>query len=193
MVDKLQAKEEVVLVNEYDEEIGIQEKIAAHLAGTLHRAFSVFVFNSSCELLLQQRTLTKYHSRGLWSNTCCGHPRPSETIEMASRRRLNEEMGIDSKLTRLFDFVYRAELEDGLIEHEYDHVLVGRFDGVPNPNRHEVAQWKWIDLAVLRIDMAEHPSRYTYWFRISLDRIHEALETTQIAFADASTRISSNA
>lgn len=193
MADELQAREEVVLVNEHDEEIGIQEKIAAHLTGTLHRAFSVFVFNSSGELLLQQRTSTKYHSRGLWSNTCCGHPRPNETIEMASRRRLNEEMGIDSKLTRLFDFVYRTELEDGLIEHEYDHVLIGHFDGVPTPNCDEVAEWKWIDLAAIRTDMAEHPFRYTYWFRISLDRIHEALEITQTTFADASTRISSNA
>jgi isopentenyl-diphosphate delta-isomerase len=193
MTHELQAKEEVILVNEYDEEIGIQEKIAAHLTGTLHRAFSVFVFNSSRELLLQRRTSTKYHSRGLWSNTCCGHPRPGETVELASRRRLNEEMGIDFELTRLFDFVYRAELEDGLIEHEYDHVLIGHFDGVPNPNRHEVAEWKWIDLAALGMDVAEHPFHYTYWFRISLNRINEALETAQAPFADAWARISPNA
>lgn len=174
--NKSTAEEEVVLVNENDEAIGVEEKITAHLTGALHRAFSVFVFNSSRELLLQRRTSTKYHSRGLWSNTCCGHPRPGETIEQAARRRLGEEMGFASLLTRLFDFVYRAELEDGLIEHEYDHVLIGHFDGVPRPNCNEVAEWRWIDLATLRMDIAEHPQDYTYWFRKSLDEYHAVFE-----------------
>ncbi len=163
-------QERVVLVNERDEAIGVEEKFKAHLDGALHRAFSIFVFNSAGDLLLQRRTTTKYPSRGLWSNTCCGHPRPGETIEQASRRRLSEEMGFDSKLERLFDFVYRTQLEDGLIEYEFDHVLVGSFDGVPDPNSDEVADWKWMNLAALKIDIAKHPERYTFWFRVSLDK-----------------------
>ncbi len=175
MADKWRSNEEVVLVNENDQPIGLEEKIAAHLNGSLHRAFSVFIFNVSGELLIQQRTSTKYHSKGLWSNTCCGHPRPGETVERASRRRLNEEMGFDSALTPLFNFVYRAMLEEGLIEHEYDHVLVGHFDGVPKPNSSEVTDWKWVDLSTLKTDLEQHPDRYTYWFRISLDRVQHAM------------------
>lgn len=170
--------EQVVLVNEHDEAIGVEEKIRAHRLGTLHRAFSVFVFNSSGQLLLQKRAVTKYHSRGLWSNTCCGHPRPSETIEKASRRRLNEEMGFDSELHELFGFVYRTRLEDGLIEHEYDHVLIGHFDGVPEADFTEVAEWKWMDLATLGVDLAAQPESYTYWFRISFDQFRRAVEPT---------------
>jgi farnesyl-diphosphate farnesyltransferase len=192
-VDESTAEEHVILVNERDEPIGVEEKIRAHLTGALHRAFSVFVFNSSCELLLQRRTSTKYHSRGLWSNTACGHPRPGETIELGSRRRLSEEMGFDSQLTRLFHFVYRAELEEGLVEHEYDHVLVGGFDGVPVPNCTEVAEWRWIDLANLRMEVEEHPERYTYWFRISLEQFHEAFEPAQFILAGATTPLPSNA
>jgi isopentenyl-diphosphate delta-isomerase len=158
------------LVNERDEEIGVEEKIKAHRAGALHRAFSVFVFNSAGELLLQKRTTTKYHSRELWSNTCCGHPRPGETVEGAAQRRLREEMGFDSKLETLFDFLYHVKLEDGLTEHEYDHVLTGRFDGCPTPNCNEVAEVKWIDLQTVRADIEQHPERYTYWFRFSFDQ-----------------------
>ena len=169
--------EQVVLVNENDEAIGVEEKIRAHQIGALHRAFSVFVFNASGQLLLQKRALTKYHSRGLWSNTCCGHPRPGETVERASRRRLNEEMGFDSELRKLFDFVYRARVEDGLTEHEYDHIFVGRFDGVPRADFTEVAEWKWMDLATLRVDLEEHPESYTYWFRFSFDRFLRAVES----------------
>ena len=170
------SREEVVLVDESDQPIGIAEKIAVHRNGALHRAFSVFVFNSSGELLLQRRTSTKYHSRNLWSNTCCGHPRPDESIERAARRRLKEEMGFDSTLTPLFKFLYRAKLEDGLVEHEYDHVLVGRFEGVPTPNPKEVSDWKWIELNALKTDLKEHPDRYTYWFRISIDRVQQSLK-----------------
>jgi len=169
--------EQVVLVDENDEAIGVEEKIKAHQMGALHRAFSVFIFNASGQLLLQKRALTKYHSRGLWSNTCCGHPRPGETIEKASRRRLNEEMGVDSELRKLFGFVYRAKLEDGLTEHEYDHILIGHFDGVPKADFTEVAEWKWMDLATLRVDLEEHPESYTYWFRFSFDRFLRAMES----------------
>jgi len=168
-------EERVVLVNTRDEAIGIERKSRAHLIGALHRAFSVFVFNNSNELLLQQRTNSKYHSRGLWSNTCCGHPRPGEAVEKASRRRLNEEMGFDAELNKLFDFIYRADLEDGLVEHEFDHVLVGSFDGVPDPDATEVADWKWIDLPTLSLDLKAHPENYTYWFRISFDRFCRAV------------------
>lgn len=166
------AEETVVLVNEQDEAIGVEEKIKAHLTGSLHRAFSVFIFNSAGDLLLQRRTTTKYHSRGLWSNTCCGHPRPGETIEQASRRRLSEEMGFDSKLEKAFDFVYHAKLEDDLVEYEFDHVLIGNFDGAPDPNPAEVVEWKWVDLTTLKRDMDRHPESYTFWFRASLDRFH---------------------
>lgn len=163
--------EQLILVNERDEAIGVEEKIAAHLNGTLHRAFSVFVFNAVGQLLLQKRTSTKYHSKGLWSNTCCGHPRPGESIEGASRRRLREEMGIDCEVQKVFEFIYHASLEDGLNEHEYDHVLVGRFDGTPTPNTDEVDDWKWVDLPMLRLDVRARPDKYTSWFTISLEKL----------------------
>src|SRR6266436_2514843 len=184
--------EHVVLVNERDEFIGVEEKIRAHLNGALHRAFSVFVFNSTGDLLLQRRTTTKYHSRGLWSNTCCGHPRPGETIEQASRRRLSEEMGFDSKLERLFDFVYRTKLEDGLIEHEFDHVMVGSFDGMPIPNNNEVAEWKWMNWAALKIDIEKHPERYTFWFRLSLDKFQPGFKPALSSFVSTTQAAGSN-
>jgi len=151
--------------------MGVEEKIKAHLAGALHRAFSIFVFNSTNQLLLQKRTSTKYHSTGLWSNTCCGHPRPGESIEAASRRRLGEEMGFDCKVREIFNFIYRAELDNDLVEHEYDHVLVGEFDGAPTPNQDEVDDWKWVEVKTLKLDMQENPENYTYWFRRSLHRV----------------------
>lgn len=170
-----QAPEMLILVDENDQPIGIEEKMVAHRRGALHRAFSVFVFNNSRELLIQRRAATKYHSGELWSNTCCGHPRPNENIEQASSRRLSEEMGFKSTLKRVFEFIYQAELEDGLIEHEFDHVFVGQFDGTPNPDCAEVAEWKWINMEKLRFDIEQHPHRYTYWFRVSLNRVEEAL------------------
>lgn len=169
-------REEVILVNQDDEPTGTEEKLAAHRGGALHRAFSVFIVNSSGQLLLQRRASDKYHSRSLWSNTCCGHPRPHESVEQGSHRRLYEEMGISSDLRKLFDFIYRVELEDGLIEHEYDHVFVGHFNGVPTPNVREVSEWQWIDPAELEIDLKAHPHKYTYWFRQSF---HHFLNTLQ--------------
>ena len=161
--------EQVILVNERDEVTGVEEKIEAHSLGSLHRAFSIFVFNADGRLLLQKRAGTKYHSTGLWSNTCCGHPRPGESIEDASRRRLWEEMGFHCETKERFAFIYRAKVDDELTEHEYDHVLVGKFDGTPNPNREEVDDWKWVDVAALKIDMQQNPEKYTYWFKISLE------------------------
>lgn len=160
--------EEVILVNDNDEVIGVGEKIETHSTGALHRAFSVFIFNSAGQLLLQKRASGKYHSRGLWSNTCCGHPRPGESTEEASRRRLGEEMGFDCEVREVFKFIYHAELDGGLSEHEYDHVFLGRFDGSPKPNPREVDDWKWIDLTALEPDVQENPDKYTYWFRILL-------------------------
>jgi isopentenyl-diphosphate delta-isomerase len=162
-------REELVLVNENDEMIGVGEKLQTHLIGALHRAFSVFIFNSAGQLLLQKRSSAKYHSKGLWSNTCCGHPRPGESVKEASRRRLSEEMGFDCEVREVFEFIYHARLEDGLSEHEYDHVVIGRFDDSPTPNRDEVDDWKWVDLITVKLDVQEHPEDYTYWFRTSLD------------------------
>jgi farnesyl-diphosphate farnesyltransferase len=187
------AEERVVLVNQDDEAIGIEEKIKAHRLGALHRAFSVFVLNTSGQLLLQKRAATKYHSGGLWSNTCCGHPRPDETVENAARRRLNEEMGFDSELRKLFHFVYDAKLENGITENEFDHVLLGHFDGVPKANSIEVADWKWMDLAMLSVDLAVHPEKYTYWFQFSFERFCQAARLLGLSLSRAITVSSANA
>ncbi|NBC15906.1 MAG: isopentenyl-diphosphate Delta-isomerase [Bacteroidetes bacterium] len=167
-------KEYVVLVNERDEPVGIDEKLQAHIDGVLHRAFSVFVFNSRGDLLLQQRHPGKYHSGGLWSNTCCSHPRPGEAVEHAARRRLREEMGFSCDLERLFGFVYKAQLDHDLYEHEYDHVFVGSYDGAPEPNGAEVSGWRWVRPEQVQAAVAEDPSRYTYWFRLALNRVLHA-------------------
>lgn len=160
--------EEVILVNANDQEIGTREKLQAHLAGELHRAFSIFLFNDQDELLLQKRASSKYHSGGLWTNTCCSHPRPGEELSAAVNRRLQEEMGIACEMTPAFQFIYRAELDKNLIEHEYDHVYVGTFNGVPDINNNEVEDWKYIDFASLEKDMYEHPEHYTEWFKIAI-------------------------
>jgi len=169
------AEERVVLVNEQDKAIGTEDKTRAHLLGMLHRAFSVFILNPAGQLLVQKRSLTKYHSRGLWSNTCCGHPRPYEAVDKAACRRLREEMGFDSNLREVFSFVYNAKLEDGITENEYDHVLVGSFDGIPQPDPSEISERKWVDLETLGADLKEHPENYTYWFRLSFDRFFQVI------------------
>jgi len=161
--------ERVVLVDEQDRELGAAEKLAAHAAGKLHRAFSIFVFNSRRQLLLQRRAQAKYHSGGLWSNTCCGHPRPGEATDAAARRRLREELNFVCELRPAFEFLYRAEFTNELIEHEYDHVFVGEFDGVVVPDEAEVEDWKWTTLDELRRDMSVRPDDYTYWLKAALD------------------------
>lgn len=162
--------DQVVLVDEFDTAHGTADKLEAHVEGWLHRAFSVFIFDQKGRLLLQQRNVRKYHSGGLWSNTCCSHPRPGEAVEAAARRRLLEEMGFECPLERAFGFVYHSEVGAGLYEHEYDHVFVGSFDGSVTPDPDEASDWDWVDVDALRTDIARHPERYTAWFKIALDR-----------------------
>lgn len=161
--------EYVVLVDENDNELGVMEKMEAHEKGVLHRAFSVFTFNSSGELMLQRRALTKYHSGGLWTNTCCSHPREGESALDAAHRRLVEEMGFDCELNKAFDFIYKKELDKGLTEHELDHVFIGRFDGEPSINPEEVHEYKYMALDELQADISSNPDQYTEWFKICLE------------------------
>jgi isopentenyl-diphosphate delta-isomerase len=162
---------EIILVDENDNEIGIEEKLKVHKEGKLHRAFSIFIFNSKGELLLQKRAKAKYHSGGLWTNTCCSHPRPNQNIENEAKRRLEEEMGIDCDLEEISSIVYRTGVGN-LIEHEFDHIFVGKFEGNPEPNKDEVEDWKWIGIDELKKSLYENPERYTSWFRIILQKIH---------------------
>jgi isopentenyl-diphosphate delta-isomerase len=163
--------EKVILVDINDKEVGSEEKIRAHRTGRLHRAFSVFVFNSKGQLLLQRRATAKYHSGGLWTNTCCSHPRPGEGTEEAAHRRLNEEMGFDCSLSEIFRFVYKVKFDDSLFEHEYDHVFVGSYDGKPVLNREEADDWKWIGVEELKNDVEKNPGSYTYWLKVALGEV----------------------
>lgn len=163
--------EHVILVNEQDQQIGIMEKMAAHIVPRLHRAFSIFIFNSKGELLLQQRALSKYHSPGLWTNTCCSHPHDGESLEQATSRRLMEEMGLHCEMHEVFTFIYKAPVGLGLIEHEFDHVWFGKSDDTPVINPDEVASYKYMNLNDIADDMKAHPECYTEWFKISFDEI----------------------
>jgi isopentenyl-diphosphate delta-isomerase len=158
--------DEVVLVDTEDREIGRMEKLLAHQKGLLHRAFSVFLFNSKGEMLIQRRALDKYHSAGLWSNTCCSHPKPDESIEDAANRRLQEEMGMQAVLEKNGHIVYRAEFENGLVEHELDHVFVGSSDQVPMPDPSEVFQYRYVSPDELREEVESKPEIFSYWFRL---------------------------
>ena len=139
--------EMVILVDNKDNQLGLMEKIEAHQKAILHRAFSVFVLNDNNELLLQKRALNKYHSPGLWTNTCCSHPRDGESVINGGIRRLKQEMGFETELNFLLSFIYKAEFDNGLTEHEFDHVLLGRYNKNPLINTLEVCDWKWIDLS----------------------------------------------
>ncbi|HVW12361.1 MAG TPA: isopentenyl-diphosphate Delta-isomerase [Mucilaginibacter sp.] len=163
--------ENVILVDQHDNMLGTMEKIAAHRAGKLHRAISVFVFNTKGELLLQQRAEHKYHSGGKWSNTCCSHPRLGENILDAAKRRLKEEMGLECQLDSAFSFIYNVDLDNGLSEHEYDHVYVGVTDMEPQPDEVEVAGFTYLPLNKTESDLFQNPDKYTIWFRICFDRI----------------------
>jgi len=164
-------KQQVILVDKNNRKIGVEEKIKTHKEGKLHRAFSIFIFNSNGELLIQQRAKTKYHSGGLWSNTVCSHPRPDETYEKAVHRRLKEEIGFDCKLKKLFCFIYNAGFQNGLIENEYDCVFIGKFNGKPKPNTKEIMNYKWISIKKLKQDIIKNPNKYTIWLKIALNRI----------------------
>ncbi|HKG21403.1 MAG TPA: isopentenyl-diphosphate Delta-isomerase [Blastocatellia bacterium] len=163
--------EELILVNENDEQVGTGEKLQVHREGRLHRAFSIFVFDSLGRLLLQKRAESKYHSGGLWSNTCCGHPRPGEATEAAARRRLREEMNFDCELRPHSSFIYRAELDNELIEWEFDHILVGAYDENPAPNDLEADDWQWIGIDELKAEVKERPARFTYWLKAALGKL----------------------
>lgn len=164
-------EEEVILVDENDNPIGTMPKLEAHLKGELHRAFSVFIFNSSGALLLQQRALDKYHSAGKWTNTCCSHPRPGELTTDAAKRRLKEEMGMECELRPVFSFAYRAEVENGLVENEYDHVYFGSSDTLPIPNPLEVADFKYISMEALELDLQNNKDSYTEWLKICFGQV----------------------
>ena len=158
--------EHVILVDKKDNVTGTMEKMEAHKKGELHRAFSILLFDHSGKVLLQKRSQNKYHSRGLWTNTCCSHPLPGESLPSATRRRLKEEMGIDLQPTFSYSFIYRAHLDGQLIEHELDHVFVGSFSGTPVINEKEVEDWKYVELSWLKEDIVRHPEAYTVWFKL---------------------------
>ena len=165
------SEEQVVLVDARDNELGTAPKLQAHVDGKLHRAISVFLFNSAGEMLLQQRAAGKYHSPGLWTNACCSHPRPGEKPHAAANRRLREEMGLATDLAYSFSFIYKAKLGGGLWEHELDHVFVGTVDEDPSPAADEVAGWRWITPARLREELASDPGSFTVWFPIAFDQL----------------------
>ena len=162
---------EVILVNENDEEIGVAEKMEAHQKGLLHRAFSIFIFNSKGEMLLQQRARGKYHNGGLWTNTCCSHPLPGETLAAAANRRLFEEMGFSTPLFPVFNFTYNITFPNGLTEHEYDHVFTGTYDGTINVDKNEVSDYCYKTITDIEASLKTHPQKYTEWFKMALPQI----------------------
>lgn len=168
-------EELVVLVDENDKQLGLMPKMEAHEKAVLHRAFSVFIFNDKGELMLQQRAAHKYHSPLLWTNTCCSHQRDGESNVEAGRRRLQEEMGFTADLKEVFSFVYKAPFDNGLTEHEFDHVMVGFFDDIPNINPDEVEAYKWMSLENVKDDIEQNPSEYTEWFKIIFNESYEKL------------------
>lgn len=169
-------EENVILVNEKDEFIGLMPKLEAHEKGVLHRAFSIFILNDKNEIMLQQRASNKYHSPSLWTNTCCSHQREGETNIEAGNRRLFEEMGFQTTLKELFHFIYKSPLDNGLIEHELDHVMIGYYNKFPIINPEEVSSWKWMKITDIKQDIQIYPKQYTVWFRIIFDQFYHFLE-----------------
>ena len=168
-------------MNERDESIGVMEKMEAHEKGLLHRAFSIFIFNTQGEMLLQQRAAEKYHSANLWTNACCSHPSPEEKTEDAIHRRLKEELGFDTSLTKAFDFTYKTSFDNGLIEHEYDHVYTGTFDGEIHPHVAEVKDHCFMSMQMIREKIASEPHQYTSWFKIAFPKLEEYLAKNNAA------------
>ena len=169
-------EEKVILVNEKDEPIGLMNKLEAHQKAVLHRAFSVFILNDKKEVMLQQRAHQKYHSPLLWTNTCCSHQREGETNIQAGTRRLFEEMGFTSELKELFHFIYKAPFDNGLTEHELDHVMIGSYNDAPKINPDEVESWKWMSIEAIKNDIQAKPENYTVWFKIIFDEFYHYLE-----------------
>ena len=167
--------EYVVLVDELDNKVGLMEKMEAHINPTLHRAFSIFIFNSKNEMLLQQRALSKYHTPGLWTNTCCSHPRDGESLHDATNRRLQEEMGMQCELKEAFSFIYKADVMQGLVEHEFDHVFIGTSDDLPIINKDEVESFRYDTIENIKADIERNPQNYTAWFKIAFDKLIETL------------------
>ena len=167
--------EYVVLVDELDNKVGLMEKMEAHINPTLHRAFSIFIFNSKNEMLLQQRALSKYHTPGLWTNTCCSHPRDGESLHDATNRRLQEEMGMQCELKEAFSFIYKADVMQGLVEHEFDHVFIGTSDDLPIINKDEVESFRYDTVEHIKADIERNPQNYTAWFKIAFDKLLETL------------------
>jgi len=165
--------EKVILVDEQDKALGLMEKMEAHEKGVLHRAFSVFIFNDKKEMLLQKRAEEKYHSPGLWTNACCSHPRDGESVKEAAKRRLHEEMGFSCDVDQVFSFIYKADLDKDMIEHELDHVLVGNYDGMIEMNPSEVMDYKYIPMDELLKDIEDNEENYTVWFKIALPTLLE--------------------
>lgn len=173
-------EEKVILVNQNDEQIGVMPKLEAHEKAVLHRAFSVFVLNKNNEIMLQQRAHHKYHSPLLWTNTCCSHQREGETNIQAGTRRLFEEMGFTTELKELFHFIYKAPFDNGLTEHELDHVMIGYYNEAPKINNDEVESWKWMAIDEVKRDMEKHPEIYTVWFKIIFDEFYHYLEAHKL-------------
>jgi isopentenyl-diphosphate delta-isomerase len=165
--------QQVILVNEWDEVTGAMEKMEAHKKGLLHRAFSIFIFNSKGELLLQQRALNKYHSGGLWTNTCCSHPQPGEETLVAAQRRLQEEMGFTAPVEKIFHFTYRTEFDNGLTEYEFDHVFAGEFEGNIGYNKEEVMDYCYKNLSDVRSSLQEYPQKFSKWLHLAFPKIEE--------------------
>lgn len=172
-------EEHVILVDENDNALGLMPKMEAHEKALLHRAFSVFIFNSRNELMLQQRALHKYHSPGLWTNTCCSHQRDGESNIEAGKRRLMEEMGFVTEMEETTSFIYKAPFDNGLTEHELDHILIGYYEDAPNINLDEVAAWKWMSLEDIKADMSINSEVYTAWFKIIFDKFYEFINVNQ--------------
>lgn len=169
-------EEQVILVDTNDQAIGLMPKMEAHEKGVLHRAFSVFILNDKNQLMLQQRALHKYHSPGLWTNTCCSHQRDGEDNISAGKRRLLEEMGFETELSEVTSFIYKAPFDNGLTEHELDHIMIGHHNDAPDVNPEEVANWKWMALEAVRDDIMHHPEHYTAWFIIIFEQFYEKIK-----------------
>lgn len=173
-------EENVILVNENDEQIGLMPKLEAHEKAVLHRAFSVFILNDKNQLMLQQRAHHKYHSPMLWTNTCCSHQREGETNLQAGNRRLMEEMGFQAELKELFHFIYKAPFDNGLTEHELDHVMIGNYNDNPFINPEEVASWKWMEIDAVKEDILINPDIYTVWFKIIFEEFYHYIEAHKV-------------